>query len=179
MRHWFLITAAMFLGGCASTVPEAIRTAPAGDVRLAEARQDPTRFRDAAVRWGGNIVSVRNLREETVLEIVGRRLDSDGRPRDEDRAEGRFLAKTAGFLDPAIYASGREVTVRGRLAEAIEQPIGEHRYVYPVVRAEQVYLWPVRQPPPSTYPYYHDPFWWDPWYPWGYPYWPRYRPWYR
>jgi outer membrane lipoprotein len=175
--RWLVLAAAVLAGGCASVVPETIRKPPSGDVRVAEARREPETFRGSAVRWGGAIVAVRNLRDETMIEIVARGLDSEGRPRDEDRTEGRFLAKVAGFLDPAIYAAGREVTVSGRLEGVLAQPIGDFSYSYPLVRADQVYLW---QPRPAQAPYpYYDPFWWDPWYPWGYPYWPYHRPWYR
>ena len=171
------IVAAALLGGCASVVPDAIRTAAPGNVQIAEVRAQPEQYRDAEVRWGGNIASTRNERDHTVLEIVARDLDGDGRPREEDKSLGRFLVKVQGFLDPAVYKTEREVTVRGRIEGVVEQPIGEYRYTYPVVRADSIYLWPRRlhlAPHPYPYPYYYDPFWYDPWYPWG---WPYHRPW--
>lgn len=183
MRHIRLaalvaILTLLALGGCAS-VPETIRRAPPGDVPPDEVRAAPQQYLGVTVRWGGSIVKVHNRQTETLIEIVARRLDSQGRPRAEDRSLGRFLAKVAGFLDPAIYAAGREVTVRGQFEGMVEQPIGEFRYLYPIVRAEHVQLWPPRREP--DYPYYYDPFWYDPWYPWGWPYhpYPYYRPWYR
>ena len=163
-----LAVAGLVLAGC-TTVPEAIRKPPADDLQLAAVRPDPERYRDAVVRWGGLIAGVRNDANETVIEIVGRRLDSQGRPRDEDRSEGRFLARVGGFLDPAVYANSRELTVRGVLEGAVEQPIGEYRYRYPKVRVEQLYLWPVRLPPDPYY-YRYDPYWTYPWYPWSRPY---------
>lgn len=175
MYRWFLIGSFLLLGACASKVPDYIRTGPAGEVQFSEARQSPARFVASEVRWGGTIAGVRNERDATVLEVVARRLDSDGRPLEEDRSEGRFLARLAGFLDPALYEVGREVTVRGRIAGGREEPIGEFRYTYPVVAADHVYLWPKRPPPQAAYPY--DPFWYYPWYPWGWPYYyhpPRY-----
>ena len=169
--------AAVVLAGCASVVPEAIRTAAPGNVQIAQVREQPQQFRDTVVRWGGNIVGTRNERDHTVLEIVGRDLDDEGRPRKEDRSLGRFLAKVQGFLDPAIYKPEREVTVRGRIEGIVEQAIGEFRYTYPLVQADDAYLWKPR-PPPMPYPhhpyYYDDPFFYNPWYPWGAPY---YRPW--
>lgn len=183
IRQWFVVAALMSLAGCASAVPEAIRKAPDEDVRIATARRAPESVQGKAVRWGGKIAAVRNAKDETTLEIVGRQLNGDGRPRDEDQSEGRFLAKVAGFIDPAVYETGREVSVRGQLEGAVKQDIGEFTYTYPVVRAEQVYLWPPR-PLPQRYPDhsdpFYDPFWYDPWSPWGAwsPYWP-YRPWYR
>lgn len=174
MKHtilWLPLAIAL-LAGC-SSVPEAIRRAPDGAVSLAEARAAPERYRGTAVRWGGSVVTVRNLKDESVIEIVSRRLESGGRPLDEDRSDGRFLATARGFIDPAIYAAGREVTVRGAITGSTEQPIGEHRYRFVQVAAEEVYLWPPRLPPEPYY--YYDPFW-DPWYPWG---WPYYRPYHR
>lgn len=168
------IFAAVVLGGCASVVPEAIRTAAPGNVQIAQVREQPRQFRDTVVRWGGNIVSIRNERDHTLLEIVGRDLDDEGRPRNEDRSLGRFLAKVQGFLDPAIYKPEREVTVRGRIEGVVEQAIGEFRYTYPLVRADDAYLWKPRPPLSPRQPNYYDPFLYDPWYPWGAPY---YRPW--
>lgn len=170
------IAVAVALGGCASVVPEAIRTAAPGNVQIAQVREQPAQFHDAVARWGGNIVSTRNERDHTILEIIGRELDDEGRPREEDRSLGRFLAKVQGFLDPAIYKPEREVTVRGRVEGTVEQTIGDFRYSYPLLQADDVYLWkprPARTPYPY-HPYYDDPFFYDPWYPWGVPY---YRPW--
>jgi outer membrane lipoprotein len=169
-----VIAGVVFVSGCATAVPEAIQKPPPGDAQLGEVRREPATFRGATVRWGGSVVSVRNLKEETEVEVVARRLDNDGRPREEDKTEGRFLARTTGFLDPSVYAAGREVTVRGRIENVIEQQIGDFRYIYPLVRADEVYLWPQRPPPSPPYPY-PPPYWWDPWYPWG---WPYHRPWY-
>lgn len=161
---------AALLAGCTSVVPEAIRQAPPGDARIAEVRRDPSPFFGATVRWGGQIVAVRNQRTETVVEVVGRRLDNEGRPRDEDASEGRFLARVQGFLDPSIYATGRDLTVRGKVERAVEESIGEYRYVFPQLAAEQIFLWPPR--PAPLPPHYYDPGWWNPWYPWGWPYYP-------
>lgn len=160
---------AVLISGCASVVPEPIRTAPASDVRIAQVRTDPQKFHGADVRWGGEIVSVKNQRAETIVEVAGRKLEKDGRPRYRETSEGRFLTRVSGFLDPVVFAAGREITVRGRIEDVVEQPIGEFPYRYPMVRAEHVYLWEPL-PPPRAY----DPYWWDPWYPWG---WPRYRHW--
>lgn len=164
------------LAGCAGT-PTTIRHAPDTDVSLAQVRATPVQFTGATVRWGGSVVSVRNLRDESVIEIVARRLERGGRPLDEDRSDGRFLATVKGFVDPAIHVAGREVTVYGTVTGTVEQAIDEHRYTYVQVAAETLYLWPPRLP--SEF-YYYDPFW-DPWYPWGWPYHRPYyyRPYYR
>jgi outer membrane lipoprotein len=172
-KHSLLLVALVLVSACASTVPEPIRRAPPTDVRAAEVQRAPESYRGTLVRWGGPIVAVHNLKDETRIEIVSRRLDANGRPLAEDRSEGRFIARVSGFLDPAVHSTGREITVTGRVEGKTEQQIGEFAYTYPLVQAEEIHLW---EPlPPSRYRDY-DPFWHDPFYPWGYPYWPYYRP---
>ncbi len=157
------------LAGCATDVPRTIREAPAADIPLAEALKNPDQHRGAAVRWGGAITKVENRRDETWIEVVERPLDRDGQPRDTDQSAGRFLARAQGFLDPAIFAPKRLVTVAGTLDGNSLRSIGEHPYTYPVVRAEHVHLWPV--PSKTERPDFYPPYrWYDPWYPWGYPY---------
>jgi outer membrane lipoprotein len=128
---------------------------------------DPNTFRNTRVRWGGSIAGVENRRAETWVEIVQHPLGDSGRPRAGAAGEGRFIARIGGFLDPAIYAEGRQITVIGPLTDSVQRNIGEYPYQFPVVTAEQYRLWEERREPEVIY--YHDPFW-DPWY------WPR--PWY-
>jgi outer membrane lipoprotein len=158
----------LLLAGCASDIPRPIREVPAGNIPLEQALKNPEQRRGTAVRWGGAISSVENRRDETWIEIVERPLDGGGQPRDTDKSAGRFLARVQGFLDPAIFAPKRLVTVAGALEGVSTRTIGEHLYTYPVVRADSTYLWPV--PPKTEQPYYYPPYWYDPWYPWGYPY---------
>ena len=175
-RTWLLCAVtAVLLGGCASVVPEAIRSAAPGNVQVTQVHEHPQQYRGTVVRWGGNIIRTRNERDHTVIEVVARNLDSDGRPLEEDRSLGRFLVKVHGFLDPAIYKPERKLTVRGRIEGVVEQAIGEYRYAYPVVQADDIYLWKPLPPPQAYPPYpYYNPIFYDPWYPWG---WPYYRPW--
>lgn len=166
----------LLLAACASQVPEAIRTAPPGAPSLARVRTDPAAWSGHAVRWGGEIVRVENLSDHTLVYIVERPLDHDGRPRRSDHSDGRFIARIRGFLDPAVYARRREITVAGKLDGIRRGRIGDYDYVYPVVDAGVVHLWPrrTRRKPPPPPPWYYDP--WCPWYPWScgpYPYWWR------
>lgn len=172
LRLNMLLLLAATAVGCASNVPAPIRQETPAAPRVAEVRGDPERFVGSEVRWGGVIVLTRNEAEVSVVEVVERSLDGSGRPKLSDRSEGRFLARVPGFLEPTIYAQGREITVVGRLAEPRSGTIGESPYLYPVVDAQTYHLWPERPSPD------YDPFWYDPWYPW-YPYYPypwRYRP---
>jgi len=121
------------------------------------------------VRWGGTIVSNAPEQEETCFEILARPLSSEARPRRTDESQGRFIACTPGFYDPAVYCKGRELTVVGTLQQPEMRKIGEHEYQYPKVAAEKVYLWPKREPAQVYYYYpgWPDAYWWGPW-PYGY-----------
>ena len=158
----------LLLAGCASDIPRPIRKAPAGNIPLAQALENAEQYRGTAVRWGGTITSVQNRRDETWIELVERPLDTNGQLRDTDKSAGRFLARIQGFLDPAIFAPKRQVTVAGTLEGVRARTIGEHPYTFPVVHVEHIYLWPIL--PKTIHYYYHSPYWYDPWYPWGRPY---------
>ncbi len=167
MNPLALLLTGLILAGCASTVPQAIRQAPPEEFTPEQALQDPERLRGAPVRWGGTIAGVENRKDETWLEIVQRPLARGGQPRDTDLSGGRFLARVAGFLDPAIYAKGRLITVAGHLEDPQSRTIGEFPYRYPVVKAGAMQLWPREA---EAVHHYYSPYWVDPWYPWGYPY---------
>lgn len=154
------------LAGC-SSVPERIRTPLDGAATLQQVRQAPQRFTGTTVRWGGTIARVENQPDATLVEIVARELYRDGEPKRVDRSEGRFIARISGFLDPAIHAIGRRLTLVGTLRGEIEGKIGAMNYRYPLLDAEAHYLWPLPPEPVEL----REPWLYDPWYPWRpYPY---------
>lgn len=154
------------LSGCVSLqAPKAIREAPNKAVSVSQVQQEPERFLDRRVRWGGTIIAVRNRKRTTEIEVLSRPLSSRGEPWEEESGDGRFIARLVGFADPAEYPEKRLLTVTGRIVRVQTRLVGEYPYRYPVVAVEQSYLWPE---PPSPHPlyYYPDP-WFYPWYPWG------------
>jgi len=159
-----------------SSVPENIRKAPEQNPSLAQVRADPHQYQSARIRWGGTIAKVQNMQGETRIEIVARALYDDGEPRNIDQSEGRFIALFNTFLDPAIYALDRNLTVVGTLSGTTEGQLGGMTYRYPIVKVEHAYLWPRPVPHCATCDPFYDPFY-DPWYPW-YPYPWRHYPYY-
>jgi outer membrane lipoprotein len=161
--------AILWLTGCAS-IPASLRDGPEHGPDPAQVQGTPEQYVGKAVRWGGVIAAVDNGPVESVVQVVSRPLSSAGRPLETDRTSGRFLVHVAGFLDPVVYASGRELTVVGQVEGVEQHNIGAYPYRYPVVRASSHYLWQLR-PPPAADPYFYPPFH-RPWYPYGpYP-WP-------
>ncbi len=162
MRRPNVLPLVLLASACAHP-PAQLAKGPFADITVAQAQQqDPVGQR---VRWGGSIVATNTNPDATCFEVVSRPLDAEARPRQTDQTEGRFIACAAGFYDPAVYASGRELTVVGTLRAATVGKIGQHDYRYPRVSAEHVHLWPQREVEwsPVYYRPWVDPFW--------YPYW--------
>lgn len=176
MRAIPALLLALVLAGCVSAVPEAIRSEPGEAVTVAEVQRDPKPFLGRRVRWGGTILAVRNRERTTAIEVLARPLSAGGEPKAKAPEQGRFIAELAGFLDPAEYPKDRLLTVVGRLERVETHPVGEYPYVYPVLTAATVHLWPEALPAPYPYPYPYP--WYDPWYPWYGPWRPWRGPWY-
>ncbi len=172
---WAAVLAASLVG-CASDVPKALRESPSEALAQRVVHGDPAAYVGREVRWGGEILEVRNASNSTDVEIYGRPLFDSGEPRPEGGDGLRFIARFSRFLDPAEYEPGKRLTVRGRLGPPATQLVGEYPYRYPVVSAEISHLWP-RYEPPREPPWYRDPYY-DPWWPWG-PWgpWGPYRHW--
>jgi len=162
-----------FLAALAACVPlsQDIRRQADESAPFSEIQKNPDKFRGTIVVWGGVIIETTNLKESTAIKVMQTALDIQRRPTDLDRSEGRFVIRVDRFLDPDIFRKGREITVGGPVADYEVHPIGEIRYTYPVVQASELKIWEKRVEYP---PYYYDPWYWGPpypWRPWGRPYW--------
>jgi outer membrane lipoprotein len=102
---------------------------------------------------GGDILSTHNLTEGTLLEVLQKLLDATDGPLDTDRTEGRCMALCEGYLDPAVYSEGRQVTLAGRVLGTRTGTVGEITYVYPLLACLEVYLWPPMPDTRISYPY--------------------------
>jgi outer membrane lipoprotein len=172
MKRWFLFgtffLAASLLGACAPFSKDIMRRVDP-TLTFAEIQKDPQRYLGKVVLWGGVIVEAENRKDETLLKVMRTELDYEKRPVNRDRSAGRFIVRAAGFLDPAIYGEGREITVAGEVVGKEVFPIGGIMYTYPVILAKEIRLWEKQVGVPYGYP----PWFWGP-YPYGYyryPYW--------
>ncbi|MEJ2060658.1 MAG: Slp family lipoprotein [Gammaproteobacteria bacterium] len=167
-----LLFTVLLLGGCASA-PELQPPGPYVDLTPQQAMA--ARTTGQTVRWGGTIIQTKPEQGQTCFTMLALPLDSTARPvLERERAQGRFIACSKGFYDPALYKAGREVTFAGHLQGLRREKIGNYEYPYPLLQAGPPHLWP--EPRPETYrdPCWTDP-WCNPWSPW-YPYWPYYGP---
>ena len=171
MRRARLLVFTVLLAGCASAFPDDALRSVDRSVTLTALRQDPAANLGRRVLLGGDILATRPMPNQTEVELLSKPLDGDDRPRPGDASDGRVLVTTPQFLDPAVYAAGRRMTVIGTVTGEEERKIAELPYRYPVVAADAIKLWPrevVVPAYPPPWPYY---------YPWPYPYGWRYRGW--
>lgn len=162
-KSYMLMVLLLLLAGCSPFSKSAMQQV---DERLvfAAVQSNPDNFIGKKILWGGVIISTTNTSEESVVNIRQTDLDLSTRPKDLDRSQGRFLIRYRGFLDPIIYAEGREITVVGEITGKQDMVLGETRYIYPVIRSEELHLWEKR----LDLPYYDPWIWHDDPYPWYY-----------
>jgi len=167
LNIWIILLLVLVLTGCASSIPQALRVAPSNNPSVSVARESAEQMVGTLVRWGGTIARIENKETETWLEVVDKELRSNGQPLDTDKSRGRFIARVAGFLDPAIYEKGRQLTVAGTLEKPVVRRIGEFTYLFPVVKVDHYYLWEAK---PDVVYYEPLPYWYyDPWFSYRHP----------
>lgn len=159
----------LFSACTAINKPQELRGITREEITLAQVVKTPGGYRGKAVLWGGRIIRAINKKEGTLIEILQLPLDSSDRPKDVDTSGGRFLVMYPGYLDVAIYRSGREITVVGKIQGIKAMPLGEIEYRYPFIKAEKIHLWEAKpQKMYLEYPPY--PYWYGPPCYLGYPY---------
>ncbi len=150
------------MAGCAHVISPQVREQATLNLGLEEVRRNPGFYKGKVVIWSGKILSGENKSDGTWLEILEMPADRQGKPSDTTRSGGRFLAKDPRFVDTALYAPNRLVTVAGTVTGSEERSVGAVPYVYPVVTVLEMHLW-AEEPVVVRDPYYYDrypPIWW-------------------
>ena len=148
-------------GGCAHVVSKDVRNQVDEGITFRQVFQSPDAYKGKVVVWGGVIINMTHQKEGTLVEVLQKPLEMDGQPEDVDRSEGRFLAFHKGFMDDALFAKGRRITVAGEVIGSRKMPIGEDRVHLPFITTREVYLWPERSTERYV-PYWYYPGWYDP-----------------
>lgn len=131
----------LLLGGCAS-VPDSIQVQnEATLVNYAQVSANPESSKNAQVRWGGVIASVKNQPDGTLLEVVYYPLRDYGKPIASDESPGRFRVYVNGFLDPMVFEAGRSMTFVGQVKGVEAGQVGEFDYQFPTMQANGYHLW--------------------------------------
>lgn len=177
-KGFFMVLALTFLlSACAYPISKGLRTEAKKSPAFTTVLKDPGLFKGDVVIWGGVVVETINHKKGSELVVLETPLDYEGEPKDSEYSRGRFIGVTSGYLDPAMYAKGRKVTVAGNVINPERRKIGEMTYKYPVVEIREIHLWAVQKVyyPPYYYGYgwfgygpYYGPYWGPPFGPWPY-----------
>lgn len=133
--------------GCASAIPQDVRNRVDPAATFKSVFHDPDAYKGKIVLWGGEIIRTRTTKDATWIELLQHPLAGNDRPIQGAASEGRFLIRHDGFLDPAVYGRGREITVAGEIQGRQTRPLDEVEYAYPVIADQELVLWGPRHEP--------------------------------
>ncbi|MDF4852315.1 Slp family lipoprotein, partial [Vibrio parahaemolyticus] len=143
-RLFLVLVAAFGLSAC-SSLPEELNASTEQVVTdykvFAESQGELTND----VRLGGIIAKVDNFKDKTRLEIVNLPINKSGKPDIDQEPTGRFAVYFDGYLEPVAFSQGRLVTIVGKGAGEEEGKIGEHEYVFPLVKGQGYRLWKIEE----------------------------------
>ena len=122
--------------------PPVLKPTQAQEIAPDMAAAMPDLYRGAEILWGGRIVEVRNRADASEIVIVAYPLDSRQRPRPKEPSQGRFIAVLEGYVESYDYPHDRFLTVSGKVDGSLGENVDEQPYVYTLVRAEGLHLWP-------------------------------------
>jgi len=130
-----------FMSACAPVISQTTMNTVDKSISFPALQQRPDILKGRVVLLGGQIIATTVTADETWIEVLEKPLDYQQRPLDTDQSSGRFLVRFQGFLDPAIYASGRKLTVAGQVEGKVVRPLKEMNYTYPVLISKEHHLW--------------------------------------
>jgi len=134
------------LTGCAHVMSRQVLQEVDGDVSFEMLLEKPEACAGKTLLLGGDIIETQTFPEKTVITVLQRPLGLGDRPLSKNESKGRFIVEAAGFLDPAIYRAGRQITVAGTFVAEEVRPLGKMKYTYPVIRCREIHLWPMEGP---------------------------------
>ena len=131
---------------CASGISQQARSQVTYSGNFSVLQERPSAHLGQVVMFGGKILETKASPTSSEITVLQLPLGTSDRPQDGDRSEGRFLLRSVQFLDPAVYRTGLLLTAVGRITGSEVRPIGGLDYVYPIVEAIEIKLWPERSP---------------------------------
>ena len=141
-KHILGIFLVMLVVGCAAGITQQSRSRVTFTGSFSELQKTPDSFIDEVVILGGKILEIQSSQTSSEVIVLQLPLGSNSRPVNSDQSKGRFLVRSDQFLDPAIFQKGRLLTVVGTLESSQARAIGGFKYVYPILEAIEIKLWP-------------------------------------
>ena len=151
------------LSGCVTyPVSKAVRQ-QAKPLTLAQVQANPSAHNGTVVIWGGKVIQTVNDANGGAVYVLQMPLSCCEQPQPYGVPAGRFIARSKGLLDPALFKEGTWVTIAGEITGTTTEPVQQAPYVYPVLAIKEVHVWHYVQTPCYSYP------------PWGWGWYGPYR----
>lgn len=141
LKAYCLLGLIVLLAACASAISKESLKQVDPEITFQRLVHEPERYEGKVILVGGRIIATTVQEGESRVEVLQQPLDSKQRPQETDVSYGRFLVRFEGFLDPAIYAGGKKITVVGEVWGKEVMPLNGMEYSYPVLLPREHYLW--------------------------------------
>lgn len=142
MKKILLLVLIIASSGCATVISKLVMDKVDKSVATIELFKDPQKYYEKTVILGGVIIKTENLETKTRIEVLESPLSSSLKPgKDLEKSNGRFFAYIEGFLDPALFPTGRLITIAGTVSGVETGSIDKHSYIYPVISIEEYHVW--------------------------------------
>jgi outer membrane lipoprotein len=152
----FMLGAALLFQGCTYAISPDLARQADKNLPFQQIEADPELYKGTLVILGGTIDQIKNVGQDTMLEVVQKPLDHWGRPLHTKQSGGRFLVLSTGYLDTLVYSPGHDITVAAVVQGSRRKGLDEGDYSYPVLLAKELKLWP-RENQSWSRPEYLDP----------------------
>jgi outer membrane lipoprotein len=146
-----LILALAQMAGCATTLSKDTLRQVSPNISPRAVLDDPQRFMGQVIPVAGTILRLENLKEGTLLEILGYPTTARGFPDTGEPALGRFLLLYPGYLDALVFRQGRTIAAAGRIVGERAMTVGETVHPQPLLHPLELKLLP-------EHPAYYSPF---------------------
>ena len=161
-RKMLLVVAVLLAQGCTYAISPDLAAQADKTLPFSRIEADPALYQGTIVILGGTIAKTALISENTsMIEVQQEQLDTWGKPVSRTPSGGRFLVRSKWFLNPQVYAPGREITVAAVVEGIARQGIDDTGSSFPVVILREIKLWP-REPASWSRPSYMDPLLYDP-----------------
>ncbi len=138
----FLLLALPLVSGCSYAISSDVLAQADRSLTFEQLQAEPDGHRGALVILGGTIASVLSRKDGTLIEIIQKKLDYWGKPIRTDKSGGRFHVLTHRYLDPMLYAPGRDITVAGEVVIPEDRLPGDRESPLLFLRARELKIWP-------------------------------------
>jgi outer membrane lipoprotein len=138
ISHYIILI--LLFASCAHVISDESLKTVDKTIKIEDIFTEADNYKGKIVLLGGMIINVKNDEKITYLEVLEKPIDFRGYPDDTDTSRGRFLIYYEGFLDSAIYARGKYITVVGEIMGTTVGKIDKADYRYPVIKSKELKL---------------------------------------